>query len=210
MAIMPQDDVDASVFQVTREARHWLEYGVFVFVVFTAIATATAAWYTRREWKSSVDNGHRQLRAYIFPDQANLVWQTVNPMVAEIIIKNSGQTPAYRLSTATAVMVGDNPLQGDLQVPAMLPNHTVVPPAGNYALSVPLPQLLTADQLKAVQKGTQAIYAVGEISYEDAFGECRMTRYRFFYSGPGTDNGSKVALSYLDEGNTEFPCSTKK
>ena len=207
---MAEDNEDASVFQFKREARHWLEYGVFVFVVFTAMATATAAWYTRREWESSVDNGHRQLRAYIFPDQANLVWQTSKPMVAEIIIKNSGQTPAYRLSTATAVTIGDNPLQGDLRVPAMLPNHTVVPPAGNYALSIPLPQALTADQLRAVQKGTQAIYAVGEISYEDAFGECRMTRYRFFYSGTGTDNGNKVSLSYLDEGNTEFPCPAKK
>jgi hypothetical protein len=203
---MSQNDEDSSIFRVTREARHWLEYGVFVFVVFTAMATATAAWYTRREWESSVDNGHRQLRAYIFPDQANLIWQTVKPMVAEIIIKNSGQTPAYRLSTATAVMVGDNPLQGDLRVPVMLPNHTVVPPAGNYALSISLAQPLTADQLRGVQKGAQAIYAIGEIAYEDAFGECRMTRFRFSYSGPGADIGSKVGLSYLDEGNTEFPC----
>jgi hypothetical protein len=42
---------------------------------YRAIATAMAAWYTRRQWESSVDNGHRQLRAYVFPEQANLVWQ---------------------------------------------------------------------------------------------------------------------------------------
>ena len=44
-----------------------------------------AAWYTRRQWESAVDNGHRQLRAYVFPEQANLVWQgTANPTAAEI------------------------------------------------------------------------------------------------------------------------------
>jgi hypothetical protein len=55
---------------------------------------------------------------------------------------------------------------------------------------VGLDKPLTADQLKAIQKGTQAIYAFGEIAYDDAFGECRVTRYRFFYSGVGADNGS--------------------
>jgi hypothetical protein len=208
LTYMPhKGDEDARISRVTGEPRHWLEYGVFAFVFITAIATATAAWYTRKQWESTVDNGRRQLRAYVFPDQASLVWQgTTKPTVAEIVIKNSGQTPAYRLSTATAVLVADNPLQTDLPVPSMTPNHTVVPPAGSYALSVTMEKPLTGDQLKAIQKATQAIYAVGEISYEDAFGECRMTRYRFFYSGAGTDNGSKVGLSYLDEGNTEARC----
>ena len=67
-------------------------------------------------------------------------------------------------------------------------------------------QPLTADQLKAIQKGTQAIYTFGEIAYSDAFGECRVTRYRFYYYGTGTDNGGRVGLTYLDEGNSDVPC----
>ena len=130
--------------------------------------------------------------------------------MAEIVIKNSGQTPAYRLSTATAVLVDDNPLQADLHGPSLPDNHTVIPPSGSYALSVAMDKPLTADQLKAIQKGTQAIYAFGAIAYDDAFGECRVTRYRFFYTGSGADNGSKVGLAYLDEGNTEVPCSERK
>jgi hypothetical protein len=202
---------DTRISRITDEPRHWLEYGVFAFVVVTAIATATAAWYTRKESETAAENGRRQLRAYVFPDQANLLWQgTAKPTQAEIGIKNSGQTPAYRLSTATAVVVGDFPLQGALHVPPMPDNHTVVPPSGNYALSVTMAQPLTGDQLKAIQKGTQAIYAFGEISYVDAFDECRMTRYRFYYSGAGADIGSKVGLTYLDEGNTEVPCPKSK
>ena len=89
MAQTPRnDDEDKSLIRMTREARHWIEYGVFAFVIITAIATATAAWYTRKEWQSTTDNGRRQLRAYVFPDQANLVWQgTTKPTVAEIVIK---------------------------------------------------------------------------------------------------------------------------
>lgn len=212
MAQTPHNnDKDKSIIRMTREARHWIEYGVFLFVIITAVATVTAAWYTRKEWQSTTDNGRRQLRAYVFPDQANLVWQGVaKPTVAEIVIKNSGQTPAYRLSTATAVLVDDNPLQADRRVTSMPDNHTVVPPTGSYALSVAMEKPLTADQLKAIQKGTQAIYVFGEIAYDDAFGECRVTRYRFFYSGAGADNGSKVGLAYLDEGNSEVPCARTK
>jgi hypothetical protein len=206
-----KDHQETPTSRVTGEPRHWLEYGVFAFVVVTAMATATAAWYTRKEAESTVDNAHRQLRAYVFPDQANLVWQgTAKPIVVEVVIKNSGQTPAYRLSTATAIVVGDYPLQGDLHVPPMPDAHTAVPPGGNYALSIAMDKPLTGDQLRAMQKGTQAIYASGEISYADAFGECRATRYRFYYQGAGGDIGSKIGLSYLDEGNTEVRCHETK
>ena len=77
---------------------------MFAFVLITAMATAAAAWYTRKQWESTADNGHRQLRAYVFPEQANLMWQgAAKPTAAEIVIKNSGQTPAYRLSSATTI-----------------------------------------------------------------------------------------------------------
>jgi hypothetical protein len=82
--------------------------------------------------------------------------------VAEIVIKNSGQTPAYKLSTATSISVDDNPPQTDLRVPSMPDNHTVIPPSGIYALSVAIDKPLTPDQLKAIQKGTQAIYALAK------------------------------------------------
>jgi hypothetical protein len=158
---MPRGNGDVTITRVTGEPRHWIEYGIFVFVFLTAIATAMAAWYTRRQRESAVDNGHRQLRAYV-PEQANLVWQgTAKPTAAEIVIKNSGQTPAYRLSTATAILVSDHPLQSDLHFPAMPDNHTVIPPAASTALSVAIEQPLSGDQLKAIQKGTQAIYVFG-------------------------------------------------
>jgi hypothetical protein len=160
---------------------------------------------------SLVDNGRHQLQAYVFPDHADLLWGgTSKPTVAEIVIKNSGQTPAYKLSTATAIGIDDYPPRNGPTIPAMPPTRTVVPPPGNYSLTVALPEPLTGEQLRAIQKGTQAIYAFGEIGYTDPFGECRLTRYEFYYSGAGGDNGSRTGLSYLDEGNSEVPCSEIK
>jgi hypothetical protein len=192
---------------VTRETRHWLEYGVFAFVVVTALATATAAWYTRRQWETSTDNGRRQLRAYVFPDQANLVWEaTAKPTTVEVTIKNSGQTPAYRVSTATMIGVREYPLHGAFSVPSVTSKPTVIPPGSSTTLSDTMVHPLTADQLRAIQKGTQAVYVFGEIAYADAFGECRITRYRLYYYGTGPENGNRVGLTYLDEGNAEAPC----
>jgi hypothetical protein len=209
--LMPRSDSDAKLSKVTGEPRHWIEYGVLAFVIITAVATAMAAWYTRKEWQSSVDNGHRQLRAYVFPDQANLVWGgTGKPTEADIVIKNSGQTPAYKLSTSMLTGIAPYPPQDDLVIPAMPPNHTVVPPAGSYSFSVATEKPFTSDQLKAIQKGTQAIYAMGEIAYTDAFGECRLTRFKFYYLGAGAEIGGKVNLSYLDEGNAEVRCPDAK
>jgi hypothetical protein len=117
----------------------------------------------------------------------------------------SGQFPAYRLTTAVAISVIDYPLQGDLRVPLMPDNHTIVPPAGSHTLSATMAQPLTGDQIKAIQKGSQAIYAVGEISYADAFDECRTTRYRLFYTGAGGDIGNRV-LSRILSDNGLAPC----
>jgi hypothetical protein len=207
---MPRGNEDVSITRVAGEPRHWIEYGIFAFVFLTAIATAMAAWYTRRQWESAVDNGHRQLQAYVFPEQANLVWQgSAKPTAAEIVLKNSGQMPAYRLSTGTAILVSDHPLQSDLHFPAMPDNHTVIPP-GSTALSAAIAQPFTGDQLKAIQKETQAIYVFGDVAYVDGFGECRMTRYQFYYTGAGAENASKVGLTYLDEGAAEVPCPTSK
>ena len=138
---------------VTWEERHWLEYGVFAFVIVTAMATATAAWYTRKQWESTADNGHRQLRAYVFPEQANLIWQgSVKPTAVEVVIKNSGQTPAYRLSSAAAI-VSDYPLQSDLHDPELPDSHTVIPPSGNFTFSAAMQHPLSTDQLERSDLG---------------------------------------------------------
>jgi hypothetical protein len=184
---------------------------VFGFVFITAVATAMAAYYTREEWLTSVDNGRRQLRAYVFPAQANLSWEgTVKPSAANVIIKNSGETPAYRLSVAAIISVGDYPLHDAPPVPPLPKTRTVVPPAGDYSLTVTLPRPLNGAEVQAIKTGAKAIYVFGEIAYADAFGECRLTQYKFFYSGAGGESGSQINLSYLDEGNAEVSCSDVK
>ena len=73
----------------------------------------------------------------------------------------------------------------------------MIAPGASATLSDSMAQSLTADQLTAIQKGTQAIYAFGEIAYTDAFGECRLTRHRLYYYAAGSNIGSNVGLTYL-------------
>ena len=204
-----EGDDGARHSKVTWEERHWIEYGVFAFVLITAMATA--AWYTRKQWESTADNGHRQLRAYVFPEQANLIWQgAAKPTAAEVVIKNSDQTPAYRLSTATTITVSDYPLQTDLHDPGLPDSHTVIPPAGSSTVSVAMQQPLSTDQLKAIQKGTQAIYTLGVLAYTDAFGDCRMTRYKLFYTGVGGEPAARSVLPISMREVQEVPCPNAK
>jgi hypothetical protein len=49
---MLRSNEDVPITRVTGESRHWIEYGIFVFVFLTAMATAIAAWYTRRQGKA--------------------------------------------------------------------------------------------------------------------------------------------------------------
>ena len=82
------------------------------------------------------------------------------------MIKNSDQTPAYRLSTATTITVSDYPLQTDLHDPGLPDSHTVIPPAGSSTVSVAMQQPLSTDQLKAIQKGNSGhIYPWGACLY---------------------------------------------
>jgi len=202
---------DRRFSKVTGEPRHWIEYGVFAFVIFTAMATATAAWYTRKEWQTSLDNGHRQLRAYVFPETATLIWPgTGKPLATEVTIKNSGQTPAYRVSAQLAIEVREHPLQAPLPATELPSTRTILPPTAVHTLSVTAQHPLTNDQLKAIQKGTQAIYVYGDMSHEDAFGVCRLARYEFFYTGDVPADGSRTDLKYYGEGNTERPCPSAR
>jgi hypothetical protein len=43
----PAADGDESKSQ--PEAKHWLEYAIFIFVILTAVGTIAAAWYTRQQ-----------------------------------------------------------------------------------------------------------------------------------------------------------------
>lgn len=60
---------------------------------------------------------------------------------------------------------------------------------------------LTAQQTAGLRAGTAAIYVYGEISYRDAFGKERLTKYRLMHHMTGGAIGVSTNLSFTHEGN---------
>lgn len=95
------------------EAKHWLEYAIFIFVIATAVATGAAAYYTRQQWLTAEDQERRSLRAYIsakiekYPDIMHDSWDMT------VVFKNHGQTPALNVSTWIQAILGQNPLPSE-------------------------------------------------------------------------------------------------
>ena len=73
----------------------------------------------------------------------------------------------------------------------------IVGPGGSFALDISSNFPLTAAHIAGLSSGVSAIYLKGEITYKDAFGRNRYTKYLLFASGPMPRN----VLSTYHEGN---------
>lgn len=93
----------------------------------TAAATVVIALFTIALWRATdrlwdagerqldhlTESSERQLRAYVFPVEAVLTKLDAGHEVeCKIVIKNSGQTPAYRLSHAATIGLVNFPTKG--------------------------------------------------------------------------------------------------
>ncbi len=167
----------------------------------------------------------RQLRAYVLSDSGTIA-NVANPVPlfpgqnlpqtearitntaagpgAWIQIKNTGQTPAFKVMHWGYICFRECPLTAAL--PARLPT------VGNFPTSILGPGMiatkllelnppLTPAQITDLRNGTGAVYVYGEITYVDAFGENRLTKYRVMYHRVGGAIGVSTNLTFCDEGN---------
>lgn len=170
------------------------------------------------------ESSERQLRAYVvcdsgfifnvtnpvplFPGQvfAPTPAQVSNPATgpgAQIQIKNTGQTPAFKVRHWGNICFREYPLAAGL--PARLPNilpHPCVLGAGIPSTKLlELNPALTPQQVADLRAGTGAVYIYGEITYVDAFGCERLTKYRLMHHRMGGAIGVSTDLTFTDEGN---------
>jgi len=141
-----------------------------------------------------IRNGHRQLRAYVLPENGGILDGTMlnppQPARAGIpgvvlLIKNSGQTPAYEVVHWAQIEVV--PVQDEnraLVVPPMQKQYSSTLGSGgmtNKALWCG--RALTPGEILEVANGTRAIYLFGRIEYKDAFKKPHFTNFRLHYIG---------------------------
>lgn len=166
--------------------------------VIAAERSAVAADRTLEIMKHTAE---RQLRAYVLPTGGGRIPDKhyLGHFLVKITIKNTGQTPALKCTSCLGVGVSEFP------IPRALPEITGDMGKSRFTLApgeetdlAGIQDDITPQDLSAIQAGTSAIYAVGEILYVDIFDIARYTRFRLFCTGEWLAKGK---FQFSGEGN---------
>jgi hypothetical protein len=157
-----------------------------------------------------IRNGRRQLEAYVLPENAGVFDGTMldppQPQFKDvpgvvILIKNSGQTPAYRVASRAAIaaiLVKD---EGDLVLPPVEDKFMLtLGSGGTFSKALRLDRALTNEEIIEIAKGQRAIYVYGRIVYQDVFKQHRYTDFRMHYVGNYPPTKGAI-LTFSDTGN---------
>ena len=157
-------------------------------------------------------NGRRQLRAYVGPEnmgifEGNMMSPPqparVNVPGVAMLIKNCGQTPAYKVvSWAKIAVIAVNEETLALALPPIMEQRfsNTLAAGGTFQKSLWFDRPLTPTEIADIANGVRAIYLYGRIEYQDAFKRRRFTNFRHHYIGqfPPLPN---AILNFSDKGN---------
>jgi hypothetical protein len=193
-----------SPVQPAKDRSGWIIAGATVLL---AAVTTALAIFTYKLWRSTGalvrgadETAKRELRAYVFLDMSfirNTATESARPY---IVLRNSGKTPAYRLSVSTWGCVAQSCAELPQLPTAITYGHLA--PGAPYTLRVPMQSPLTEAQRAAVlaENGNTALYAYGEAQYIDAFKDPHHTHFCVMARGPGALNNC-APLAACPEGN---------
>ena len=183
------------VVGVRARSGEWL----LIVVTFLLFLATVALWLSTRSLvRDAGSTSRRQLRAYLFIDDTRRTRRgDGDPWEVHLQIKNSGQTPAYKVRVFADYRFVD---KGDADA------FGFPPPIGGGApsdLGPSQPLLVTKripelagqlwDDFKA---GRKVLYVWGRIEFVDAFGAKRWVRFRL-----GQDGGYLRNLMHCRDGN---------
>jgi hypothetical protein len=164
--------------------------GTLVVLVLQLIAFVVQASRLGQTISVMKDTAERQLRAYVFPIKVGVKLYIGNVPEYRVIIKNSGQTPAYKLRHIDRFLSGEFPRKEPLP-DAVSPDFSITNLGPGQKLEKSgiaqrcdgTPVIFTADALEKLKDGTAAIYAFGKIDFVDAFKRNRWIKYRYMTGG---------------------------
>lgn len=197
---------------------YWSQASVW-FLVFTFGATAVAAYFAYKAaaathmgavadqasaatadktLKEMQRTAKRQLRAYIFVDEARVLDLPDHTKArVKLIFKNAGQTPAYDVMHNMGRVtrsVGDTsafPIRTESDLTG---TKTIINPGGAFKMESALNY--SATQIAAVRDGAKyELFVFGLIRYVDAFEDVQTARYR---AKLDPESGQ---LAFCEEGN---------
>jgi hypothetical protein len=182
-----------------RQPLVWL-----VFIIFTVVAGAASIYSALQSARTEIQHtpalgasksgqqatvgpAEPQIiaqRAYVSVSDANISDVTgANAPTVAINIKNTGLTPAYDLTWRAIFGVTEYPITREIRLDRKKVASTIVlPPGGVLSYKWTFPEW-KKEWSEMISKGDAAIFAIGEITYNDAFGKTRFTKYRLIHGG---------------------------
>lgn len=153
--------------------------------VALAVVTTALAVFTWKLWRSTgqlvsgaEDTAKRELRAYVALKEVNIKANQPNTLpMGEMVIRNFGRTPAYRLSIS-AELAFDERAAKHLSEPAAGQELGHLAPGADFTSEIRAPFCLLRGGVSAIAGATHAVFLHGVIRYTDTFGALHFTRFR--------------------------------
>jgi hypothetical protein len=166
-----------------------------------AIGTLFLWKATKRLVKGSEKTAERQLRAYVTANNGG--FETKNGFVTSVIIKNVGQTPAYKVKVASITRVLSHPIYRDFDFTFSMGDHPSSLTLGRDDLvrhPSPLNTIVSQEQFDdfAYPNGTSRIYTYGRITYEDIFKVEQYTNFCFFIEWSETEAWANIIMMQVE------------
>lgn len=212
IAPSPQTQEESSKAEREKEQKAATEYRTEITTWIVASATALQAIGLFVTVAVMVRTARRQLRAYVFPETCGICeGMMLDPPQSDranqpgvfLIFKNSGKTPAYKVTSWAQIDVIEQINENSLKVLAPIPAISTFPLAADGTSSKALwfGRPLSAYEIADISNGHRAIYVHGRVEYVDAFKAKRFTNFRVRYSGafPPPPN---VTFSFCERGNS--------
>lgn len=145
-------------------------------------------------WNVIITRGssRRQLCAYVLPDSALIIdGNMLNPPQPArvnipgivLTIKNTGQTPAYKVVSWMQIEVLPTNQENALVIPRLQNLFSLTLGVGTpFSKAMWFHRPVTAAEVQAISAGTTAIFLYGRIEYRDAFKRKRWSNFRFRYT----------------------------
>lgn len=175
------------------------EYGVAITALATILLTFVTAglvWMGYRQIATS----RAQLRAYVFLESGEIIDAVAGGQPkAHIVVKNYGQTPAYKFRLVGGMGVAES--FATLPPPTGDPHGTlgVLAPTGTFHWFMAAPGVLSNDLYAELADGRKTLYVYGEVHFRDAFGNPRTRKYRTMFGGVAGIQSNHLAS--CQEGN---------
>jgi hypothetical protein len=156
--------------------------------------------------------GRRQLRAYVFPENVGISEGTMldppQPARANfpgmgMLIKNCGETPAYKVVSWANIAVIPVRDEQTLVAPAEIPDQfsNTLGSGSTFNKFLWLDRPLTGIEIADIAIGVRAIYWYGRIEYRDAFNKARFTNFRVRYTGQFPPAPNSI-VNFSETGNS--------